>query len=110
MNLLHILFNHALAAGQDPAITPLPRSSTFDSLTQLLDRILQVGLLFGGVVVVIMIGFSAILFMTAGADPERRNKAKDVLKWTVIGYAIIVSSWLIITTVSSFFGVDIQKP
>ena len=92
------------------AVAPLPRSSTFDTLTQLLDRVLQILLLFGGVVAVLLIGFSAILFMTAGGDPDRQKKAKDVLKWTVIGYAVIVASWLIIITVANFFGVDIERP
>lgn len=105
---MHNLFNQALAAAAD--VTPLPRSSTFDSLTAFLDRILSVALLFGGAATVLLIGYSALLFMTSGGDPGRLEKAKAVFKWTVLGYAIIVASWLIIITMASFFGVDIERP
>jgi hypothetical protein len=52
-------------------------------------------------VVVIMIIYSGIMFVTAKGDPAKVTKAKDILKWALVGLAIILIGKGFITLIES---------
>jgi hypothetical protein len=47
-----------------------------------------------------------IMYMFAGANPSMETTAKAILKGAVIGVAIVLSSYLIINTVVTFFHIS----
>ena len=94
----------AFAETPTPPPVPLPQTSIFESLTAILEKILQILFILGGAAVVLLIGVAAFYFMTATASPVRREKAKQILIWTVVGYGVIVSARLIISIVANTLG------
>lgn len=44
-------------------------------------------------IVTIMIIFAAFQILTAGDNPDKVKTGKEIILWTVIGYAIILISW-----------------
>lgn len=50
-----------------------------------------------GLVAVIMIIFGGFTWMTAGGNEERIEKAKKILKASIIGLIIILLAWAIVT-------------
>lgn len=63
----------------------------------------------GMVLGIIMIVYSGIRWMTAGSDPKGTGGAKEILKSSIIGVAVILGVGLIFKTINSivtgsFFG------
>lgn len=48
-----------------------------------------------GIVLVIMIIYGGITWMTAGGDTKKIDKAKDILKSSIIGLVICLSAYII---------------
>ena len=61
-------------------------------------------------IAVAMIVYSGILFLTAGGEPGKITKAKDVLKYAVIGLAIILIGSGFITLIKSILELGGNTP
>ncbi|MFA6594088.1 MAG: LamG-like jellyroll fold domain-containing protein [Candidatus Buchananbacteria bacterium] len=74
------------------------------SLGMIIGRILQVvfGLL--GVVALLLIIYAGFLWMTAGGDPDKVNKAKKMIYNAIIGLVIIFSAFAIASFLMSWFN------
>ena len=51
----------------------------------------------------IMIVWGGFIIMTAGGSEEKVKKGKTIITGTVIGVAIALGAWLIISTITKFF-------
>lgn len=60
---------------------------------KLIGNIINIVLGLLGIVLLVLIIYSGILWMTAGGKPDQVDKAKDQLKNAVIGLAIVVSAY-----------------
>ena len=49
----------------------------------------------------IAIGYSGFLFISARGNPEKLKSAKEALKWTLIGAAIILGAWVIAQSIQT---------
>jgi len=58
-------------------------------------RIINIALGVIGIVLVVLVLYAGFLWMTAGGDGEKVNKAKKVLTNAVIGLVIVLSAWAI---------------
>lgn len=54
----------------------------------------------------IVIAWSGFLFLTSGAEPGKRTKAKKMLTDVVIGLVIALAAWLIVQTILTSLGYD----
>lgn len=54
-----------------------------------------------GVLALTVVGF---LFITSGGNPEKKNNAKAMFKWAIVGFLVIFLSWLIVDFVLSAWG------
>ena len=94
------------------AVTPQARANALlDGLTQTVEgtdlnggttnlpeaigQIIQIFLGFLGVIAVVLIIYAGFLWMTAGGDSGKVDKAKSYIKNTVIGIVIILISYII---------------
>lgn len=71
---------------------PLQCKSIDEIIAAIVNLIVAIGLGVG----VIMIIWSAILYMTSGGSEQRVTTARKALMWTVIGIAILMSARFII--------------
>lgn len=67
-------------------------------------RVIQVALGFLGVVTIGLLVYAGFLWMTAAGSPERVDRAKTILRNGVIGLAIILSAFGIVTFVLQALG------
>ncbi len=64
-------------------------------------NIINIALSFLGLIAVIIVIYGGFVWMTSGGEAEKVNKAKKILKNGLIGLAIILLSWGIVTWVIS---------
>ncbi len=55
-----------------------------------------------GVIFTIMAIYGGFLYMTSGGDSSKKGKAKDILLNTLLGFGIILVSWLIVYTILTY--------
>ena len=72
-----------------------------DDVVRILNNVLDFVFKIIGVFSVIVILYSAGLFMTAGDNQERRKKAADYLKWGVVGIIVAILAGSIIAIINS---------
>ncbi len=94
------------ATEKDPQITwpasPLT-TQTLDKSTnipQLIQYFFEWGVGLGGLAVFIALIIAGIQFITSTADPGKLNEAKDRIKSSVIGLALLLSSWAIFNLIN----------
>ncbi|HMO78677.1 MAG TPA: hypothetical protein PJ997_00625 [Candidatus Paceibacterota bacterium] len=76
----------------------------------LINRILDVVVTVGTVIVVLAIIYAGFLFIAARGNPEKINQAKSVFLWTVIGAIVLLGAQLlsnIIVSTARGLGVNI---
>lgn len=87
-------------SGDIAKATKLPTRSPVDVTV----RAIQWGLGFLGLAAVIMIMYGGFTWMTAAGNEERVTKAKNIIKFSVIGLIITLTSWAFITFVIARVG------
>lgn len=71
---------------------PLGVTNPDNPIPELANRLIQTALGFSGVLALLAFIYGGILYLTAGLDSNNVKKAKDVMKWAVIGLMIIFLS------------------
>lgn len=66
---------------------------------EIIARIIQGALGVSGSIAFLMIVYGGILWLTAGVNPSHIDKGKKVLVWSVVGFAVIASAYVITTAV-----------
>lgn len=98
--LLVIITPGLVWAADDPVAifaNPLQVSSITELLAKVLDIVVQVGLVF----IVFFIIFAGFQFVTARGDTTKITKAREALVATLIGSAIVLGSYAIVTALNN---------
>lgn len=105
---LFLVANISLAAdfGFEPIASSIGLTDTDPRI--LVGRLIQVLLSFLGVIALVLIMYAGFLWMTSGGEEDKVVKAKQILKNTVIGLVIILSSWAITTFILSRLSAALQ--
>lgn len=98
-----VLIQHALAADTS---NPLPVGQVtlpgkFSSVRDLLVKVIDWILGFGGALAVIAIVYSGVMYIISGGDPAKAEAAKKNLVWAIIGIVVIALSVIIVATVNN---------
>lgn len=86
----------------DSSTFTLPNPLSSQSITDILDKIIDFMLIVAGPVAVIMTIYAAYLFITAGDNQERIKTARKTLMYVIIGVAILILSKGIVSLTKSF--------
>lgn len=91
------------------AVAPgAPPDETID-LAGLFDKLIEIrNYVFGGGLIIAVIIFVAggIQYMTAGGDEEKTTSARKKFIYGIVGAAIIVCAWVLVTLLANFLGVS----
>ncbi|OGY43661.1 MAG: hypothetical protein A3B89_04465 [Candidatus Buchananbacteria bacterium RIFCSPHIGHO2_02_FULL_40_13] len=96
-----------LAADANPLTnlkSAAPELITGDTIYDLTGKIIQALLGFIGVLFIILIIYGGFMWMTAGGDSSKIQKAKDIIIKATIGLVIIMSSYAIVYTIIDQFS------
>lgn len=74
------------------------------SFTQLADNIVNFLLTIAVPIVIIMVIWAGLLFMTAGGNTDRIQQGKDTLLWTAIGIGVLMISKSVTYLLGSILG------
>ena len=73
-----------------------------DSLTVLIDRVIDFLLFLAAPIAVLMTVYAGFLFITGGDKPEQVKKARNTLLWVVVGVIVLILSKSVVVFVNSF--------
>lgn len=82
----------------------LPNPLGVQTIADLIDRIAGYLIVIAAPIVTLMILFAGFKILTAGDNPENLKSAKQMILWTVIGYAIILISKGITLIIKQLLG------
>ena len=104
--LILIVFTPVFVFGQQtptPSLLSLQNplgSATFEELiAKLIDWLLVVTL----PIIVLLILYAGFLFMISGVSPDQRKNAVNIVKYALIGYAIMLLAKVLVGVVMGFF-------
>lgn len=66
---------------------------------------LSVGLVF--VVLVLVLAFGGIKFLTSGGEQKSVQSAKSLITWGILGIVFMALAWLILLLIKAFTGVNV---
>ena len=75
------------------------RMCTFCDLIRLLDNIVKFLAGIAPILAVLFIIGGAFIIITAGGSPERLSSGKKMIQAAVVGLAVVIGAWVIISTV-----------
>lgn len=85
--------------GLVPCGNPGQPSCDFTMFVFMVNNIIQWIISIAGVIFTISTIYGGFLYVTSGENPGNKAKAKSILWSTVIGFVIILVSWLIVYTI-----------
>ena len=71
----------------------------FDDLIGTINSIINWIISIAGVIFTISCIYGGFLYMTSGENPGNKGKAKSIMYSTLIGFVVILVSWLIVYTI-----------
>lgn len=75
----------------------LPYNSVYDIITSFLEWLLMIFT----VLAVLAFVISGVMYLTAGAVSDNAQKAKDMMKYSIMGIAVALSGYIIINFIDS---------
>lgn len=81
-----------------------PGGSGTTGLTNIADKIITWASLVAGILAVLYLIYSGILYITAGGNPDSAKKGQQGIINAIIGIIIITLAYFLATTVSNFAG------
>ena len=77
-------------------------------LVKLASNILNTGIYIAVILSAILFAWAGIQYVTNAANPEGKNRAKEVLRNVIIGLVVILAAWLIVDTLMKTLQVKLQ--
>lgn len=85
------------------AVNPIAK---FDSVTTLVNLIVPILMLVGGIITLSMLLLGAYKYLTSEGNPEKISKAQSVLIYAVLGLFLMVASFVITRIIGYVLKVD----
>lgn len=98
---------YAVLVGWDPECVE-DNVPTFLGFKCLLKNIIASVLGIAGIVLFVMLIFGGFRYLTAGADPEAAESAKKIITYAVLGFVMLIVSYLIILLIAQISGVQFK--
>ena len=77
-------------------------------LEEVFARVLSIALSLAGIAFFVMILIGGYKYMTSGDNPKNAEAAQKTLTFAVIGFVLVVASWLIIQIIEEFTGLNLS--
>ncbi len=88
--------------GQSVLTNPLP----FETIPEVINKIIDFLAYLIGPIAVIMIVYAAYLFVLGGTNPDNVKKARSIILYTLIGIVVVVMSKAIVYVTCSILGIS----
>ncbi|MBI2473442.1 TrbC/VirB2 family protein [Candidatus Uhrbacteria bacterium] len=68
-------------------------------IRDVIGRIIQAVLGVTGAVALLMFVYGGFLWLISGGETEKVKKGKDTMKWAILGLAVIIGAYMIVSTI-----------
>lgn len=82
-------------------------NTTSNSVSDLISGVIDYVLLFIGGVLMLMIIWGGVQYITSGGDPEKTGKAKKTLMWAILAVILIVISYSVVVALNEVVNTKI---
>lgn len=86
---------------------PLPAGK--DQLIQLFTRIINLSVEAAFTVLLIMLIYAGIRYITSGGDPKSISAASTTITWAILGILFLAIGWLFLRLIENFTGIPVTK-
>lgn len=80
-----------------------------DEFIALFTRILNLSVEAAFTVLLIMLVYAGIRFITSGGDPKSISAASTTITWAILGILFLAIGWLFLRLIESFTGIPVTK-
>lgn len=71
------------------------------NITVVIARLIEAILGITGAVALLMFIYGGFLWLISAGDPKKVEKGKEVMKWAILGLVVIVTAYVIVSTIVS---------
>lgn len=101
------------APGQPPEVVTapgqtIPDVATLKGLETIFFNVASVALGLAGIALFIMLIVGGFKYLTAGADRDKPQAARNALTYAFMGFIVVIAAFLILRFISEFTGVDVK--
>jgi hypothetical protein len=86
-------------AGSSSGSSELPNPLGIKDLNTMIARLINFVLSFVGSISLLMFLYGGIIWMTSAGAPDKVKKGRDIIVWSVIGLAVVFSSYILVRLV-----------
>jgi heme O synthase-like polyprenyltransferase len=100
---------YAQDANGNPINDPSHAIFTLNCVPYLIDRLLQIALIFGGAIAVFFIVWGGFKIIRSAGDPKQMEGARNTIVYAIIGLIIVFLAYFIIAFIADVTGVQCLK-
>ncbi len=89
-------------------VSPKEVGQGTDAVGQLANTVINIMVYIAGILAVIYIVYSGILYITAAGNPDAAKKGQQGILYGAIGVAVIVIAYIAVTYVASYVGGNVK--
>ncbi len=86
-----------------------PDAAGKQELVDLFTRIINLAVEAAFMVLLIMLIYAGIRFLTSGGEPKSIAAASTTITWALLGIIFMAIAWLLLKLIADFTGVDVTK-
>ncbi len=87
----------------NPTINPTAKFMNISSLLNVIIPSLMIG---AGILFLLMFVYAGFWFMNSDGNPENLKKTKEHLRYSLIGLAIVIASYVIVKLIATIFKIE----
>lgn len=84
-----------------------PDPAGLNEIEQVFSSIISVIVGLGFVVLVVMLVWAGIKYLTSGGEPKTIQSAHQTVSWALLGIVFMAIAWLILQLIKVFTGIDV---
>jgi len=101
---LVVLFAPAVALAVPPATVAFPNPLSYDTFAELVDAVISWLVIISTPIIALLIVIAGLVFMFSGANPNLQKTARNIIFYSLIGYAIILFARVLMSVVTGVTG------
>lgn len=91
------------------AADPNPGPAGRQQLVELFTRIINLSVEAAFMILLLMLIYAGIRYLTSGGDPKSIEAASSTITWSLLGIVFMAIAWLLLRLIADFTGVDVTK-
>lgn len=84
-----------------------PDPAGLNQIEDLIKQLLTVSVPLAFVVLLVMLLWAGIKFLTSGGEPKALQSASQTVTWALLGMLFLIIAWLVLKLIEAFTGVQV---